>query len=208
MFDYSKSVPLETYKRVLLRLDPETLKSVCSTDIYAKNLCNDNYFNYQYINFNYIPYEYGYEEWIYNKHINWKTIFQKLSSPKKSISLSIIDSVTKNIKSFYVSIHKNDTFSNIINRIIRIYKSFNNKFIKGIILIGDKILLDYYEGKILLSHKVDHKPHDLLNLSNNLNTNIRSIGTLFDNINRITLSFDPMKLFDDKIIPIDNYNII
>ena len=83
-----------------------------------KDTSNDPY--YQYIKTNYNPCEYGYSSWDYNKDINWMDIFEKLSSPK--IKINIKKCVGLKFKSMdFLSIHKKDTISDVINRIFRLY---------------------------------------------------------------------------------------
>jgi hypothetical protein len=53
--DYLSSVPLELYIETLYLVPPENILSVCSTNRYALNLCNETFFH-NYINKNYSGY--------------------------------------------------------------------------------------------------------------------------------------------------------
>ena len=142
MTNYLKSVPIETYQKVLLRLNHEDLKSLCQTDKYVQEICQDNYFNYQYINFNYDSYEYGYSSWEYNKNINWKSILDKVSSPKKILPIRIV--TRENIKLDKLAFHKNDTVAEFINRIIRFFNLiYKNEYINYVNIDGDNVNMYY-----------------------------------------------------------------
>ena len=140
MSNYSKGVPLEIYKKVLLHLDPEDLKILCLTDKYTQSICKDNYFYYQYINFNYDPYEYGYASWEYNKDI-----LNKLSSDRIVVSVLFF----RARKQYNISIHKNDTLADIINRIIRICNIFNEGNIEVIIINGKETMGIIYDNEYI-----------------------------------------------------------
>ena len=182
MSNYLKLVPIETYQKVLLHLNPENLKLLCQTDKYVQNACKDNYFNYQYIKLHYDSYEYGYASWEYNKDINWKSLLDKLSSMKKQFMLIDGNKYPK------FNIHKNDTILDIIDRISRVYELFNiNKVIKfSEIFIGGGIMM-YYESEnsVVLVTKISEQiyPQENISLYTNIGTYVTLNGkSIFDSI--------------------------
>ena len=128
--DYLQSIPFETYKKIILYLSPNELKSLYITDKYCSTVLNkDNYFYYQYINHYYNPKEYGYSSWIYDTRIDWKSMLRKMLSRKKLLYLNTdISDSFENELGQNIAIHENDSFEDIINRISKIVKKDYSKF--------------------------------------------------------------------------------
>ncbi len=40
-----KNIPIDMYRKILLKLDPEELINLCETDSYAIEICDDNFFS-------------------------------------------------------------------------------------------------------------------------------------------------------------------
>ena len=215
MVDYFKSVPIETYQKVLLRLDSEDLKILCKTDRYVQNICQDNYFIYQYINFNYDSYEYGYDSWVYDKNLDWKNILTKVSSHKKLLEVSDYHGRKKLDK--MIAMHENDTIADLINRSFRLYKLIvPNTIVLNINLAGSDL-------KISSDFTLTYRPHSIeekeITISPYIKVNSRNIAPdlrlqLFDQFTvAIVYSFefyseDDLTMFVSEDILVPNNNII
>ena len=206
MSNYLRSIPPETYQKVLLKLDPKNLKILCLTDKYVQEICKDNYFNYQYINFNFDPYKYGYASWDYNKNINWKSILDKISSNKKIVPISAGKGTN-----LYVPVHKNDTVADIINRAIRIFTLFNKGRIAVIRINGSKLNIQY-----VIPYLADLKHEVVIPVSGTFleNISLQSVigdssgpngETIFNNISEIIIAHHPQGTLKPRtFIPNDN----
>ena len=78
---YFTMIPVEMYKKILFKLNPQSLINICETDVYAKNICNKKFFQ-EYIMKNYGP-----------KILelpNWKSISKRLNE-KKTLSSEIFN---------------------------------------------------------------------------------------------------------------------
>ena len=228
MSNYLKLVPIETYQKILLHLDPKNLKILCLTDKYAEKLCQDNYFNYQYIKFNYDSYEYGYSSWIYNKNLDWKAIFNKVSSERKLLRITqkgiILDKEI--ILDKLVALHKNDKVSDFINRIIRLFTLFIKKSITDIQIKGNnniEIVYEYedrsymyeppasslvlkypYNSNNMVTTKIIYLDSEIILGTYKIDSMLPN--SLFDNLNSIIIIWEDDR-FDDDIYFYPNKNI-
>ena len=206
-----KLIPKDIYKKILLNLDPNDLLSVCETEEYAYNICQDDYFWYQYIK-RYDSLLYGYNTWqeIKWKEINnlakitWKDLFINLIYPNKIIQI-IITNVTKKDNpdenhSFYIAIHIDDTINNIENK-INFITSVNYPYLNFIdikIYIGDDIYLDFYYkrygGYIILIDKLAENIHArFLSGDEKLNDIIYNDRSIFDSLLEGTIEASRMR---------------
>ena len=96
MSNYFVNLPIDMYKKILFKLDPQSLINICKTDSYARNVCNDKFY-YEYIIKNYDPDLFNLLDWNnvfdnssmihdiitdYGKIRNWKGIFESLNEKK------------------------------------------------------------------------------------------------------------------------------
>ena len=117
---YLKSIPKETYQKVLFLLSPKDLLQICDTDKYVQTICDDNFYR-EYIQRNYDPLFFGFDNWnntifdneIFNVQRNkWKDILQIILRHK------IIPLKINNKQFSYVAIHPMDSFESIRDKLI------------------------------------------------------------------------------------------
>ena len=129
-----QNVPIEMYRKILFRLDPESLNEECSTNKYASQVCDKNFIR-DYITYNFDPEKYNIDNWNEDvfKNFNvssWRDLFKRLLS-KKIVDVYLVgldNPITRlTIPSLTIPIYFSDTKYDIKNRFKDIENDINNR---------------------------------------------------------------------------------
>ena len=143
-----QNVPADAYRRIIHMLDIQTILNICRSDIYAREICNDQFFQ-EYITRNYNPNDFGLNKWdnniFQNSIINnngriktWKQILERLNE-KKIIKINM-KVISDNLGIIEMPIYFNDNLFDIFNRYLDLTENIE--------------LPDYYAEKYAMRKKM------------------------------------------------------
>ena len=151
---YLKTIPKETYQKILKLLEPPDLLRICETNKYAQNICDNNFYR-EYIKKKYNPSYFGFDKWDNNIFNNKTFIFNNNPTTWNDIlwiifQYNFIPLFDNDEHISYVAIHRNDSFNSIRDKLRHFnYRSFE---------IYGETVFGYFIATI---KKVDFLPIDL-----------------------------------------------